>query len=1007
MNRKLVRLGGRLLSGAAIGALAIGGAAAQSLSGDEIVVTAQRTEQSLQDVPISVSAFDGADLQARQLESFSDLQFNVPGFQFTRTQFTGSAVSIRGIGNFLVAASSENAVSTHINDVFISAPRLFESEFFDVERIEILRGPQGTLFGRNATGGVMNVITKKANPDEVEGYVDAEYGSYESVKVNGAINLPLSNSLAVRLAGTTIQRDGYTENLFDGSEIDDRNIYALRGSVRWLMGDNTTLDVMASYMREDDNRMRYQKQACEAGPLQPLLGCDPNGPRAFDPVDLRATFLANTSAQTFALATGNPAAAAYGLIDLTSGPQFGDAQPDDLRQVSWDKKPKYDAEETIVLANFRHDFDAITMRINAGMGNSKIQTSMDFDGGVGPELTLPAVICAPVAFGGLPGPCNLFAGGTFPVSAFDVGITSDDDGLVGVIGGHEQARSTNFQAIDMSIGEEDYWSVEAIFNSDFDGPFNFLIGSNHIQTNGFADYAVATSGLDYFAVVLGTLQAGAAARTQGCAIALAGGGTPTPAQLNDCATNFGGQPAPAQVAGGTAYAAAVTQGYSLYVPYFWNDTDDNHLNSTSLFGEIYVDISDNLKLTGGIRHNWDTKSLRDRGSILESASATNPGILAGTPAAVPLGTPSVRDLLDSDELNEGTPGAVNDFRVISEDFNSTTGRAVLQWTMSDNAQLYFSWTRGYKPGGFNPRTLTTTVPLTFDAEVINAYEVGLKSNLGNLQANLTGFYYDYSGLQVSRIVANTSVNENIDATIWGLEGEFVWQPTDRWAFNMNAAYLNTSLGNFATVDVRNPTAGAANAELFADITTGQNCVVTRDAGAPALIGTVLGGPFAAINPLIASPFSICSQLAANMGAINLGTGGAANYTFAPDGGIPQDVTGNDMLGSPKFKISGGVQYAIPMGRFDLTPRVDAYYQSEMYANIFNTQQDLIDGYAYFNAQVRFAPTDGNWYVRAFVQNFTDNEAITGAWDSGQSAGNFQNLFILEPRRWGFGVGMDF
>jgi outer membrane receptor protein involved in Fe transport len=124
-------------------------------------------------------------------------------------------------------------------------------------------------------------------------------------------------------------------------------------------------------------------------------------------------------------------------------------------------------------------------------------------------------------------------------------------------------------------------------------------------------------------------------------------------------------------------------------------------------------------------------------------------------------------------------------------------------------------------------------------------------------------------------------------------------------------------------------------------------------------------------------------------------------------GIATDVTGNRLPGAPKFKISGGVQWAIPIGRFELTPRVDAYWQSGMYTNIFNTQQDLIDGYGYMNAQVRFAPTDGIWYVRLFMQNVTNNDAITGAFDVGQSAGNFQNLFLLEPRRYGAALGIVF
>lgn len=952
------RLASRMLCGAAASAIAAGTASAQSIS-DEIVVTAQRQEQSLQDVPIAVSAFNDEDLKSRQLESFQDIQFNIPNFSFTKTQFTDSTISIRGIGALAVGASTEPSTSIHINDIYIQAPRLFETEFFDVERLEILRGPQGTLFGRNATGGVINVITNKASVDGMGGYVDAEYGNYDAVKVQGALNLPLGDRLAVRVAGTTIQRDGYTENVHDGSDIDDRDIYALRGSVRWLPTDNTTIDFTASYMREDDSRTRSQKQACEAGPLQPLLGCDPHGPRSFDPQDLRATFFANTSAETLALATGNPAAAAFGVFSLSSGPVNGVLQPASLRQVAIDTRPQYAAEESIFLLNAKHDFENWSFKLNGGWGNSKVSSRQDFDSGVGPDLTLPPAIST------IPALAGFFAGG-FPVSDFDVGITSGNNGLVGAIGGHVQDRAGNYRAIDLSIGETDYWSVEGVVNTDFDGRLNFLVGANHAESNGFADYAVATTGLDYFSVVAGTLAA-------------IGAGAPN----------------------------AATQGYAFYVPYFWNDTDDSFLDSTSAFGEVYLDITDTLKFTGGIRHNWDTKGLRDRGSILESANAANPGILAGTPPIVPLGAPSVRLLLDADELTEGTLGAVNDFRVVESDFDATTGRAVLQWTPTDSTQVYASWTRGYKPGGFNPRTLTASVPLTFEPEVINAYEAGVKTRLGSLSANLTGFYYDYSGLQVSRIVSNTSVNDNIDAKVYGIEGEFMWRPTDRLIMNMNASYLHTRIGDFATIDVRNPTADTPGVELVADITNGSNCVITHAGASPLLIangGAPLAGPFAALNPLIASPFSICSALRSNLGVINLATGGG----FAILDGIDTTVTGNELPGSPEFKIAGGVQYALPVGNgYVLTPRVDAYYQTEMYTNIFNTQQDLVDGYSYVNALVKFGPAEGAWSLRFFMQNVTDNDAVTGAFDVGQGAGTFQNLFILEPRRWGFGFNMNF
>ena len=978
-NGKIFKLSSQLLTGVATAAICASGAYAQSLD-DEIVVTAQRTEQSLQDVPIAVSAFGGDDIRDRQIESFTDLQFNIPNFSFSRTQFTSSTISLRGIGQLAVGSSTEDNVSTHINEVFQSAPRLFETEFFDIERVEILRGPQGTLYGRNATAGVINVVTAKASPDEVSGYAEAEYGNYNSIKVQGALNLPITETLAVRGAGILTKRDGFTENLFNGRDIDDRDIYSLRGSVRWLPTDATTIDLTANYLREDDNRSRSQKQICADGPLKPLLGCQPGPRRDFgSSVDLRSTFYANASAEAFTLLTGDPAAAAFGLYSLAE-PQEGLAQPTDPRQVRQDYTPKYDAEETYVTLNASHDFETFSVKFNGGYANSKIATRNDFDGGVGPAIALPPAIQT------LPALASLYAGG-FPLSDFDLGIEGPNNGLVGVIGGFTQSVSNNFQSVDLSIGERDHFTLEGIVTTDFDGPLNFLAGVNYLESNGFADYAVATTGLDYFALVSGTLATQAAQGSAAAQAALAAGGSPLDAQA-----------AAAQAA---AQVGAI--GFGLYTPYFYNDTDDNKLESLSFFGEVYFDISDTLRFTGGIRHNRDTKSVRDRGNLLDSASPTNPGVLAGTPPVVPLGTQSVRGLLDPDELTEGTPGAVTDFRVAEADFNATTGRAVLQWTPNDAAQFYASYSRGYKPGGFNPLTAIADIPLTYGEENINAFEAGVKSSLfdGVLRANLTGFYYDYSGLQVSRIVGASSVNENISASIFGVESEFVLQPDDHWTFNMNASYLNSDIGEFATVDVRNPTQGQAGVDLFTDISNGLNCVVANN-GAPSLIGQP-ADPTDPASPAITNFFSCGALQSAVAGRAAFGL----PYEYLPNGGVEVSVEGNQLPNAAEFQIGGGVQYEARFDGYTLTPRLDAYYQTETFGSIFNEVQDTIDGYAYLNAQVRFGPEDGNWYVRGFVQNITDNDAITGQIDFGQAVGNLTNIFLLEPRRWGIGVGMTF
>jgi outer membrane receptor protein involved in Fe transport len=177
---------------------------------EEVVVTAQRTEQSLQEVPIAVTAFTGAMLEEKQIINPSDLQLATPNVSFTATNFGGSSFSIRGIGNLVVGAS-EGGVSFHTNEIPLST-NLVAAEFFDMERVEVLRGPQGTLYGRQATGGAINFVTAKPDLDAMSGHVDVEYGDYDHQRIKGALNLPVTETFGMRFAGMALERDGYIEN---------------------------------------------------------------------------------------------------------------------------------------------------------------------------------------------------------------------------------------------------------------------------------------------------------------------------------------------------------------------------------------------------------------------------------------------------------------------------------------------------------------------------------------------------------------------------------------------------------------------------------------------------------------------------------------------------------------------------------------------------------------------------------------------------------------------------
>ena len=171
-----------LLAGVCAGAIAFPAyaqdAAEEETNSTEIIVTAQRSNQRLQDVPIAVSAFNTEALEKQQIKNTSDLQLSLPNVTFTKTHFTSSSFTIRGIGDLCVGTTCDSATAIHMNDAPLFGTRLFEGEFYDLAQIEVLRGPQGTLFGRNATSGVVNIRSARPSLAGIAANVELEYGNW-------------------------------------------------------------------------------------------------------------------------------------------------------------------------------------------------------------------------------------------------------------------------------------------------------------------------------------------------------------------------------------------------------------------------------------------------------------------------------------------------------------------------------------------------------------------------------------------------------------------------------------------------------------------------------------------------------------------------------------------------------------------------------------------------------------------------------------------------------------
>lgn len=247
-------------------ALAAGTAQAQSMEPtaddgriEDIVVTATKTgAQSLQKVPLAITAFSVDQLQERGIESLADIQAAAPNVVLGRA--TNSAIlSIRGIGSSNIFIGSDPSSTVHIDGVYIARPNMVLGDFVDLERIEVLRGPQGTLYGRNAVGGTINIITRKPD-DQLRIGASAEYGSYDLRRLTASISGPLAgDTVSVSVAGLLSDRDGYVHNLDQGiGDLADEKVRAVRGALRLKPSDTVTIDLSADYMRTRGSGPMYK-----------------------------------------------------------------------------------------------------------------------------------------------------------------------------------------------------------------------------------------------------------------------------------------------------------------------------------------------------------------------------------------------------------------------------------------------------------------------------------------------------------------------------------------------------------------------------------------------------------------------------------------------------------------------------------------------------------------------------------------------------------------------------
>ncbi len=247
-------LGSTILSGVVFAPAAF----AQTAKAEEdepIVVTATLRTMDVQDIPLAVTAVSPVQLERQGVSDIKNLSSISPSFniQSSQTETQGTSIKIRGVGTTGNNTGLESSVGVFIDGVYQSRPGVALGDLVDLERLEILRGPQGTLFGRNTSAGALNITTKKANLSEVEGFANATYGNYNLINVQGGISVPIAKDVAaIRVSGTYRKRDGFLKSS-TGAESNNRDRYMLRGQLYIEPNADVSIRILGDYSKVTEN----------------------------------------------------------------------------------------------------------------------------------------------------------------------------------------------------------------------------------------------------------------------------------------------------------------------------------------------------------------------------------------------------------------------------------------------------------------------------------------------------------------------------------------------------------------------------------------------------------------------------------------------------------------------------------------------------------------------------------------------------------------------------------
>jgi len=719
---------------------------------DEIVVTAQKKEENLQDVPVSISAFDLKALETNRIEGLEDIGTFTPGLYVTQNPAdpTGVRISIRGIGTFDPQVGQDSRVAIYQDGVYLGKTQGLGFDMPDLARVEVLKGPQGTLYGRNTVAGAINLVSARPDPSEYSGNVKAEYGNFDHMKIGGAVNVPLAETAAFRLSGSYMQRDGWVENSGPGTDFGGEEKYGIRGVVGFDVGADFNLEIAGDYNRTKKEPLFYQS----------VTGFGENNP-LFGPAISTSDGRQDSVTTSFTNETGDLETKG---VSITGRWDIADNQ--DLKLMA--SYREVDSARFVTLVPTANP--AVISAITGGFNQ--------------------ALAPLPFAFGAAGQALRPDYGTQFDGSIPDRGLFLSPPGGTTSLTGHNQL------------------SLEATYNGEFaDGKVEYTGGAFYYdESTGDPGGANAANANDYL-FVLGQFDPRVTAPNvsgflTGFGVPAANTG-PIPASLALLSFLQGplaGQAFPLinQVVGdGTTCGAAdiPSAANNFCIPTLSvalgsaRQTTTNSLSietkAFALYGQATWNVSDDFRITAGLRYSDESKD----------------------------GEGQTRSVFFNDNID--LTGNVILPNIASFDDEVLDPALTLEWDATEEMLVYASYKESFRSGGFNATAAALRLPgetfgadFTFGRENITAYEAGFKGDFGGrVRLNAAAFYYDFTDKQVTLgtnpLIATERVIVNTDDELYGFEVDGQFAMTDEFTARASYSYIDGTAGD--TVNPLDPT----------------------------------------------------------------------------------------------------------------------------------------------------------------------------------------------------------